>query len=292
MDRAQPGARGSTNRNIEFGETTGQYTDGWIVPADGPTLSARRYTSLDEMAFNEFDAAYTIDSLIVTIDPREAFVDGWLARDVATDIELDGDTAGRTVVIGGTQTQFTTISSTTFATRQTKQSSRSRAISTRFIRLLRPGRSRLTLTASSPQPISGASVLRLILHWVRRRLSNTRIGNKLPNSGTATVTKSRSLFFPGRGSKSIDGEATTLWTSLPRPAWTSNSWMATTPSKSLRTRLTSRIPTRQSRHMRTQVARIRYSCCGVRTIPAVQSETGTGSAALGCILDTGWSKWV
>jgi hypothetical protein len=100
MDRAQPGARGSTNRNIEFGETTGQYTDGWIVPADDPTLSARRYTSLDEMAFNEFDAAYTIDSLIVTIDPREAFVDGWLARDVATDIELDGDTAGQTVVIG------------------------------------------------------------------------------------------------------------------------------------------------------------------------------------------------
>lgn len=100
MDRAQPGARGSTNRNIEFGETPGQYTDGWIVPADDPTLSARRYTSLDEMAFNEFDAAYATDSLTVTIDPGEAFVDGWLARDVATDIELDGNTAGQTVVIG------------------------------------------------------------------------------------------------------------------------------------------------------------------------------------------------
>lgn len=100
MDRAQPGARGSTNRNIEFGETTGQYTDGWIVPAEEPTLSAQRYTSLDEMAFNEFDATYAVDSMTVTIGPGEAFVDGWLARDVATDIELATDTADQTVVIG------------------------------------------------------------------------------------------------------------------------------------------------------------------------------------------------
>jgi len=100
MDRAQPGARGSTNRNIEFGETTGQYTDGWIVSADDPTLSAQRYTSLDETAFNEFDATYSADSLTITIDPGEAFVDGWLATDVATDIVLDGDTPGQTIVIG------------------------------------------------------------------------------------------------------------------------------------------------------------------------------------------------
>ena len=100
MDRAQPGARGSTNRNIEFGETTSQFSDGWIVPADNPTLSAQRYTSLDETAFNEFDATYSGDSLTVTIDPGEAFVDGWLARDVTTDIALDADTAGQTIVIG------------------------------------------------------------------------------------------------------------------------------------------------------------------------------------------------
>lgn len=100
MDRAQPGARGSTNRNIEFGETTGQYTDGWIVPADEPTLSAQRYTSLDEIAFNEFDASYSDNSLTVTISPGEAFVDGWLARDVTTDISLDPDTNGQTVVVG------------------------------------------------------------------------------------------------------------------------------------------------------------------------------------------------
>lgn len=100
MDRAQPGARGSTNRNIEFGETTGQYTDGWIVPADEPTLSSQRYTSLDETVFNEFDATYSADSLTITIDPGEAFVDGWLARDVTTDIVLDGDTSGQTVIVG------------------------------------------------------------------------------------------------------------------------------------------------------------------------------------------------
>jgi hypothetical protein len=100
MDCAQPGARGSTNRNIEFGETTSQFSDGWIVPADDPTLSAQRYTSLDETAFNEFGATYSADSLTVTIDPGEAFVDGWLARDEPTDIPLDADTAGQTVIIG------------------------------------------------------------------------------------------------------------------------------------------------------------------------------------------------
>lgn len=100
MDRAQPGARGSTNRNIEFGETTSQFSNGWIVPADDPTLSAQRYTSLDETVFNEFDATYSADSLTVTIGPGEAFVDGWLARDEPTDITLDADTAGQTIVIG------------------------------------------------------------------------------------------------------------------------------------------------------------------------------------------------
>jgi hypothetical protein len=100
MDRAQPGARGSTNRNIEFGETTGQYTDGWIVPADEPTLSSQRYTSLDETAFNEFDATYSADSLTISIDPGEAFVDGWLARDVKTDIDLAADTNDQAVVLG------------------------------------------------------------------------------------------------------------------------------------------------------------------------------------------------
>lgn len=100
MDRAQPGARGSTNRNIEFGETTGQHTDGWIVPADEPTLSARRYTSLDEAVFNEFDAVYGANTLTVTIDPGEAFVDGWIARDDPTDIDLEANVTEQTIAIG------------------------------------------------------------------------------------------------------------------------------------------------------------------------------------------------
>jgi hypothetical protein len=101
MDRAQPGARGSTNRNIEFGEaTTSKILGGYIVPADEPTLSAQRYTSLDETAFNEFSASYAANSLTVTIDPGEAFVDGWLARDVTTEIQLTADTGGQTVVVG------------------------------------------------------------------------------------------------------------------------------------------------------------------------------------------------
>ena len=100
MDRAQPGARGSTNRNIEFGETTGQYTDGWIVPADDSTLSAQRYTSIDETAFNEFAASYAADTYDVTIDAGEAFVDGWLARDEETTITLNADTTGQSIVLG------------------------------------------------------------------------------------------------------------------------------------------------------------------------------------------------
>jgi hypothetical protein len=100
MDRAQPGARGSTNRNIEFGEATGQHTDGWVVPADEPTLSAQRYTSLDETEFDEFDVTYTADSLTVTVDPGEAFIDGWLARDGPTDVDLEANVTEQTVVIG------------------------------------------------------------------------------------------------------------------------------------------------------------------------------------------------
>lgn len=50
---------------------TSQYSDGWIVPSDEPTLSAQRNTSLNETAFNEFDTAYTADSLTVTIAPGE-----------------------------------------------------------------------------------------------------------------------------------------------------------------------------------------------------------------------------
>lgn len=98
-DRAQPGARGSTMRNIEAGEATSQYGDGWIVPAAEPTLSATRYADLDETQFDEFDATYGAGSLTVTIAAGEAFVSGWVARDVTTDIDLAADTADQDVVL-------------------------------------------------------------------------------------------------------------------------------------------------------------------------------------------------
>jgi hypothetical protein len=40
------------------------------------------------------------NSLTVTIEPGEAFVDGWLARDLSTDIDLNANTSDQTVVIG------------------------------------------------------------------------------------------------------------------------------------------------------------------------------------------------
>lgn len=100
VDRAQPGARGSVVRNIELGETTGQFSSGWIVPAATPTLSSRRFTSLDTGAYAEFDATHANNSLDVTIGAGEGFCNGWFARDQETVITLSPDTEGQTVVLG------------------------------------------------------------------------------------------------------------------------------------------------------------------------------------------------
>ena len=70
------------------------------MPADDPTLSAQRYTSLDETGFNGLDTTYSADSLTITINPGEAFVDGWLARDEQTTLELEASAAGQTVIVG------------------------------------------------------------------------------------------------------------------------------------------------------------------------------------------------
>jgi len=99
MERAQPGAQRSIARNIEFGEAVGQYSDGWIVPAGSPTLSAQR-SDVDETQFGEFNAAYSATSLDVDIDPSEAYVDGWIATDTVTTITLAASTADQTVVLG------------------------------------------------------------------------------------------------------------------------------------------------------------------------------------------------
>jgi hypothetical protein len=101
MDRAQPGATGSLVHTVEAGESWGQAADGWVVPSTQPTRSSQAADSgIDETVLNAFDQTHSATSLTVTIDPGEAFVDGWLARDVATDVDLAASTAGQTVFVG------------------------------------------------------------------------------------------------------------------------------------------------------------------------------------------------
>ena len=95
-DRAQPGAIDSIVRNYELGDALGQFSDGWVVPAAEPTASAQR-SDLDETAFTAFDETSSTSSLTVTIEPGEAFVNGWLATDSSTDVELAASTSGQTV---------------------------------------------------------------------------------------------------------------------------------------------------------------------------------------------------
>ena len=95
-DRAQPGAIDSIVRNYELGDALGQFSDGWVVPADEPTASAQR-SDLDETAFTAFDETSSSSSLTVTIGAGEAFVDGWVATDASTDVELAASTSGQTV---------------------------------------------------------------------------------------------------------------------------------------------------------------------------------------------------
>jgi len=98
-DRAQPGAQGSTLRNVEAGETANSLHDGFIVPSSDPTLSAQRFNDINEGSFAEFDASWSSSSLDVTINAGEAFIKGWLARDIQTTVTLDSFTNGQTVVL-------------------------------------------------------------------------------------------------------------------------------------------------------------------------------------------------
>jgi len=99
-DRAQPGAIKSLARNDELAQTLGQFSGGWIVSGDDPTPAAQRRGNIDETALNAFAETSGANSLTVTIDPGEAFVDGWLARDISTDIDLAASTNGQTVFVG------------------------------------------------------------------------------------------------------------------------------------------------------------------------------------------------
>ena len=98
-DRVAPGAQGSTVRNVEYGEMNGLGA-AYVQPADEPTRSSQRWDELDETAFSQFSATYQTDSLTVTIDPGEAFVDGWFATDEARTVELEAGEAQQTIVAG------------------------------------------------------------------------------------------------------------------------------------------------------------------------------------------------
>ena len=97
-DRAQPGAIDSIVRPDELAGVLGQFSDGWIVPGSEPTAAAKRRSSVDETAFEAFDLTFSSDSLTVTVEPGEAFVSGWCARDEPTDVDLPADTTSEIVV--------------------------------------------------------------------------------------------------------------------------------------------------------------------------------------------------
>jgi len=99
-DRAQPGARGSLTHNLEAGAAWGQFNDGWVVDSSQPSRPARGEASIDETALNAFDETHSSSSLSVTIDPGEAFVDGWAARDTSTNVGLEPSTANQTIYAG------------------------------------------------------------------------------------------------------------------------------------------------------------------------------------------------
>jgi len=90
-DRAQPGAIKSLARNDELAQIHGQANDSWVVPGGDPTPAAQRRTDIDEAALDAFALSLSASSLMVTVEPGEAFVSGWCVRDVPTDIDLPGE---------------------------------------------------------------------------------------------------------------------------------------------------------------------------------------------------------
>lgn len=105
-DRAQPGAEGSHLYNVEMGEVFGEIGFNKVVQAGDPSRSAQYADSIDETVLNAFDATHSGTSLTVTIDPGEAFVDGWVARDTSTDVDLAASTTGQSVYVGWDTSAF------------------------------------------------------------------------------------------------------------------------------------------------------------------------------------------
>jgi len=97
-DRAQPGAIDSLIRNDELAQIFGRSFDGFIVPASDPTPAAQRRSDIDETALDAFSLTTSFSSLDVTVAPGEAFVSGWVCRDVSTTLTLPANSTVDIVV--------------------------------------------------------------------------------------------------------------------------------------------------------------------------------------------------
>jgi len=97
-DRAQPGAIDSLIRNDELAQVFGRFSEGFIVPGSDPTPAAQRRGDIDETALAAFSLTTSSSSLDVTVAPGEAFVSGWLCRDVSTTLTLPANSTVDIVV--------------------------------------------------------------------------------------------------------------------------------------------------------------------------------------------------
>jgi len=97
-DRAQPGAIDSLIRNDELAQVFGRFSEGFIVPGNDPTPAAQRRGDIDETVLDAFSLTASATSLDVTVAPGEAFVSGWVCRDVSTTLALPANSTVDIVV--------------------------------------------------------------------------------------------------------------------------------------------------------------------------------------------------
>jgi len=97
-DRAQPGAIDSLIRNDELAQVFGRFSEGFVVPGSDPTPAAQRRGDINETALDAFSLTTSATSLDVTVAPGEAFVSGWVCRDVSTTLTLPANSTVDIVV--------------------------------------------------------------------------------------------------------------------------------------------------------------------------------------------------
>lgn len=97
-DRAQPGAIDSLIRNDELAQVFGRFSEGFVVPGSDPTPAAQRRGDINETALDAFSLTTSTTSLDVTVAPGEAFISGWVCRDVSTTLTLPANSTVDIVV--------------------------------------------------------------------------------------------------------------------------------------------------------------------------------------------------